>query len=99
MKSIIFINNELTQLVILLPPEAPTAISTPSEPKTSAGVMLFKGYLPGATELTRPGTGSYHIIPLFITMPVPFGTIPDPKPDMIVFVIETAFPCPSITHR
>ena len=92
-------NNEVTQLVIRLPPDAPTAISTPSLPSTIQGVMLFKGYFPGATELTLPGTGSYHIMPLFMTTPVPLGMIPEPNPDIIVFVIDTALPSPSITAK
>ena len=99
LKSTIFTINDVTQFVILLPPEAPTATSTPSFPNTKAGVILFNGYFPGEIELTRFGVGSYHIIPLFITIPVPLGIIPDPNPDIIVLVIETALPSPSITAR
>ena len=98
-KSTILTIRDVTQFVIRLPPDAPTAISTPSFPRTRAGVMLFNGYLPGAIELTRFGVGSYHIIPLFMTIPVPLGMIPDPNPDIIVLVIETALPSPSITAR
>ena len=61
--------------------------------------MLFRGYLPGMIELTRPGTGSNHIIPLFITTPVPFGTNPEPKPAMSVLVSDTALPSASIAQR
>ena len=99
LKSIILTKRDVTQFVILLPPDAPRAISTPSVPNTKAGVILFRGYLPGAIEFTLPGIGSYHIIPLFITTPVPLGIIPDPKPDMMVFVIETALPSESITVK
>ena len=91
--------SEETQLVIRRPPDAPTAISTPSVPSTKAGVILFRGYFPGKIEFIRPGTGSYHIIPLFMIIPVPLGTIPEPKPDIMVFVIDTALPLLSITAR
>ena len=82
-----------------LPPEAPTAIRTPSRFITRAGVMLLSGSLPGAMELMRPGTGSNHIMPLFMITPVPLGMMPEPKPDIIVFVMETALPSPSVTTR
>ena len=85
--------------MILLPPEAPTAISTPWFPITSAGDMLFKGYLPDEMEFTLPGTGSYHIMPLFMMTPEFLGMIPDPNPDIMVFVMETAFPSLSITAK
>ena len=78
-----FMMSWVTQLVILRPPEAPTASFVPSESSTSAGVMLLSGYFPGMIELTLPGTGSNHIMPLFITTPVLFGTMPEPNPAMI----------------
>ena len=50
-------------------------------------------------ELMRPGTGSNHIMPLFIMTPVPLGMMPEPKPDIMVLVRETALPSPSVTQR
>ena len=61
--------------------------------------MLLSGSLRGAIELTWPGTGSNHIMPLLRTTPVPAATTPEPKPDISVLVSETALPAPSITHR
>ena len=61
--------------------------------------MLFSGSLPGAIELTWPGTGSNHIMPLLRITPVRPATTPEPKPDISVLVSDTALPSPSITHR
>ena len=38
-------------------------------------------------------------MPLFIMTPVPFGMMPEPKPDIIVLVIETPLPSESVTHE
>ena len=61
--------------------------------------MLLRGYLPGMMEFTRPGTGSNHIMPLFMTTPVPFGTMPEPKPAIRVLVMDTALPSASMAQR
>ena len=98
-KSTILAMSEVTQLVMRLPPEAPTASSTPSLSITRAGVMLLRGNLPGAMEFTRSGSGSNHIMPLFMMTPDPLGMMPEPKADMTVLVSETALPLPSMTTR
>ena len=65
---------------------------------TSAGVMLLRARLPGWMEFTRPGTGSNHIIPLFITISVPEGTNPDRKLAIKVLVSQIALPSASIAQ-
>ena len=98
-KSTVLTMSCVTQLVIRRPPDAPTDILTPSPSSTRAGLMLLRGSLPGMIELMRPGMGSHQSMPLFITTPVPLGTIPDPNPPPTVLVRETALPSESMAHR
>src|SRR3990167_1753814 len=88
-----------TQLVILRPPEAPIAMTARPPCDTMAGDMLLRPFLNGAIEFGDPGTGLNHIIPSFITTPVPRGTIPEPNPAMMVLVSDTKPPRPSAAHR
>ena len=61
--------------------------------------MLASGLLPGAIELTRPGTGSNHIMPLFMGMPVSGSTTLEPKRESSVLVSATMLPSRSTTER
>ena len=47
----------------------------------------------------RPGTGSNHMIPLFIVNPVEGDTTRDPKIDSSVCVCATMLPCRSTTEK
>ena len=61
--------------------------------------MLHSGRRPPSTEFGPPGRGSNHIMPLFISTPVPGSMIRDPKPDMMVCVKDTTLPSASATQR
>lgn len=70
---------------------------SPLSPKM--GQTFIKHRFPGASELGRPGTGSNHIMPLFISKPVDGDTTRDPKIDSRVCVCATMLPCRSTTEK
>ena len=61
--------------------------------------MLVSGRLPGPTELGRPGVGSNHMTPLFISTPVPGSTTRLPMEDSSVVVMATMVPAASQVVR
>ena len=81
------------------PPEAPRAVTGPAGSATIVGHILHKGCLPGAIELGRPGSGSNHMMPLFIRIPVSGNSKRDPKTDSSVWVSATTLPSRSVTFR
>ena len=80
---------------ILRPPQAPTANRKPSSRSTIVGHMFESGRTPGVIEFGQPGTGSHHMIPLFIVTPVRGITTFEPNADMTVCVHVTILPSPS----
>ena len=74
-----------TEAMMRRPPEAPTARIGPLSSFMMIGHMLHSGRLPGATALGVPGRGSNHIMPLFITMPVPGRMTRLPSDDISVY--------------
>ncbi len=52
------------------PPEAPAPNRGRPSRVAITGHILVKARLPGAIEFGRPGRGSNHMTPLFISIPV-----------------------------
>ncbi len=82
-----------TELMMTLPPGAPTTMKGAPSRSRMVGTMPVVRALPGAIELARPGTGSASFIELFQTKPRPGVTTPAPVPS--VCVSETALPASS----
>ena len=59
------------------------------------GHTFIRQRFDGATEFGRPGSGSNHMMPLFISNPVEGETTDEPKADSSVWVIEIMLPCRS----
>ena len=66
---------------------------------TMAGDMLESGFLPPSIELGRPGSGSNHIMPLFMMTPSSGIVTRLPQRLSRVCVNDTATPFLSITLR
>ena len=61
--------------------------------------MLESGRFAGAIEFGRPGRGSNHMMPLFISTPVSGSSTLLPKTDSRVCVSDTKLPSASTTLR
>src|SRR5262245_32351826 len=59
------------------------------------GQKLPRQRLPPASELGLPGSGSNHMMPLFMSRPVEGDTTHEPKIDKSVCVTEHMLPCAS----
>src|SRR5688572_31744484 len=85
--------------MILRPPDAPTASAPIFGDSATVGHMLLSGRAPGRIEFGLPGTGSNHIMPLFIRMPVEGDSTNEPKRDRRVWVQATTLPSLSATQK
>ena len=88
-----------TDGMILRPPDAPTASAPIRGDSATVGHMLLSGRAPGRIEFGLPGTGSNHIMPLFIRMPVEGDSTNEPKRDSSVWVQATTLPSLSATQK
>ena len=95
--------------IIVGPPAAPTVKTGLPSRSTIVGLMLESGRLPGATALASapmrpnalgvPGCAEKSSISLFITMPVPGSTTPEPNVVLTVAVQATHQPSESVAEK
>ena len=91
------------------PPDAPTTNSARPSRTTIVGVMLDRGFFPGATPLCllcsspnalgSPGRAVKSSISLFNTIPYFGSTTKLPKAVLMVSVQATAFPSASMIEK
>src|SRR5581483_7211564 len=85
--------------MILRPPEAPRPTAPRRSERATVGHMLLSGFAPPRIEFALPGTGSNHMTPLYMTMPVEGDITKEPKRDSKVWVQATTLPSLSTTLK